>query len=213
MKRKKYLIWGGMLLLCFILFTLLVKRVDVQPIGPEGSAVGFAALNSQIRDAIGVHLWWDSLTDWMGLLLVAMGSGFAALGTVQLFKRRNLWRVDQEILWLGVLYIVMGACYILFEKFPVNYRSVILAEGLEPSYPSSHTLLAICVMVTAILQFKRLLSEKRTLRRWGVGICTVLMAITVVGRVIAGIHWTTDIVGGVLLAAALVELYRGVTAK
>lgn len=213
MERKKHLIWGSILLLCFIVFTLLVKNVDVRPIGPESSAVGFGLLNGWVHETIGVHLWWYSLTDWLGALFVAVGLGFAALGAMQLFKRRSLWKVDREILWLGVLYIVMAVCYILFETFPVNYRSVILIGGLEASYPSSHTLLAICVMVTAILQFERLLPEKRTLRRWGIGICTVLMAVTVAGRVIAGVHWATDIAGGILLAVALVELYRGVTAK
>ena len=213
MKGKRHLILGCIFLLCFIVFTLLVKNVDVRSIGPESSAVGFGLLNGWVHETIGVHLWWYSLTDWLGLLFVTVGLGFAALGAMQLFKRRNIWNVDRELLWLGVLYIVMAVCYILSEKFPVNYRPVVLGEGLEPSYPSSHTLLSVCVMGTALLQCKRLLREKRTLRRWSAGICGVLIAVTVVGRLIAGVHWATDIAGGILLAVALVELYRGVTAK
>ena len=213
MKGKRHLILGCIFLLCFIVFTLLVKNVDVRSIGPESSAVGFGLLNGWVHETIGVHLWWYSLTDWLGLLFVTVGLGFAALGAMQLFKRRNIWNVDRELLWLGVLYIVMAVCYILSEKFPVNYRPVVLGEGLEPSYPSSHTLLSVCVMGTALLQCKRLLREKRTLRRWSAGICGVLIAVTVVGRLIAGVHWATDIAGCILLAVALVELYRGVTAK
>lgn len=213
MKEKKHLMRGGILLLSFLIFTLLVKTVDVQPIGPEGSGVGFGALNGWVHETIGVHLWWYRVTEWLGLLPVAVGSGFAAMGAVQLYRRRNIRNVDRELLWLGVLYIVMAVCYILSEKFPVNYRPVVLGEGLEPSYPSSHTLLSVCVMGTALLQCKRLLREKRTLRRWSAGICGVLIAVTVVGRLIAGVHWATDIAGALLLAAALVELYRGVTGQ
>ncbi len=207
MKRKKHLIWGGILLLCFLAFTLLVKSVDVRPIGPMGSAVGFAALNGWVHETIGVHLWWYALTECLGLLNIVVGLGFAAVGAVQLFQRCSLWQVDRDILWLGVLYVGMGLCYVLFEKFPLNYRPVLLNESLESSYPSSHTLLSVCVMATAILQFKKRLQGK--LRQWAVEICWGLLALTVTARVIAGVHWATDIAGGLLLALALVELYRG----
>ena len=66
-------------------------------------------------------------------------------------------------------------------------------------------------MLTAILQFKRLLQEKKKLQRWAMSVCGILLIITVMGRMIAGVHWATDILGGMLLALALVELYRGVT--
>ena len=106
---------------------------------------------------------------------------------------------------------MMGMCYILFEKFPVNYRPVILDNSLKSSYPSSHTILSACVMLTATLQFERLLRGKKRLRRWAESACVILLIVTVMGRVIAGVHWATDILGGMLLALALVELYRSVT--
>ncbi len=199
------------MLLCFLAFTLLVRMVDVQPIGPEKTPVGFAVFNGWVHEEIGVHLWWYALTDWLGLLFVTVGVGFAGMGAIQLFKRHNIWKVDREILWLGVLYIVMGMCYILFEKFPVNYRPVILDNSLKSSHPSSHTILSVCVMLTAILQFERLLREKKKLQLWVVSVCVILLIITVMGRMIAGVHWATDILGGILLALALVELYRGIT--
>lgn len=213
MKRNRHGICGGVLLLCFIVFTILVKTIDVQPIGPEGAAVGFAVLNSWVRGAIGVHLWWYELTEYLGLLSIAAALGFAVLGLIQLFKRRDIRKVDREFLWLGAFYAATAGIYALFEKVAINCRPVILDEGLEASYPSTHTMLTIFVMSTAILQLERLLREKKTLRRWAVGICAVLMAATVVGRVIAGVHWATDIVGGILIAAGLLELYRSVTEK
>lgn len=210
-KRKKHLTLGGLLLAGFIVFTLLIKVVDVQPIGPRNTVVGFATLNGRIQKRIGIHLWWYVVTDWLGLLPVAVGLGFATLGAIQLCRRQSLWKVEREILWLGVLYLVMGLCYVLFETDPINYRPILLADSLEPSYPSSHILLSICVMSTTTLQVKRKLREKKLLRRWMTGICWGILVLMVAGRTLSGVHWITDILGGILLAAALVELYRGVT--
>ena len=39
-------------------------------------------------------------------------------------------------------------------------------------------------------------------------LCAVLMVVTVAGRVVSGIHWITDIVGGILISASLMAFYR-----
>ena len=104
------------------------------------------------------------------------------------------------------------AAYLLFEKFAVNYRLVLIDGFLEASYPSSTTMLTLCVIPTAMLQLRRRI-PRAGLRRvilWMLGIFTAFM---VVGRLLSGVHWLTDIVGGALLSAGLVALYAAVTDK
>ena len=207
-KRNLHLLTAGLLLLgAFALWTAAVCLVDVHPIGPNGSSVGFAALNGVVHRTLGVHWPLYTLTDWLGLVPMGFVFGFAILGLVQLIRRRSLGRVDRDILVLGGFYLVVLAAYLLFEKFAVNYRPVLIDGFLEASYPSSHTMLVICIMGTAIMQFRRLLPEKKGLHIFLDGAAVLLIVVTVVGRLLSGVHWFTDILAGVLLSSALVMLY------
>lgn len=212
-RRNLHLLTAGLLLLgAFALWTVAVCLVDVRPIGPNGSSVGFAALNGAVHAVLGVCWPLYTITDWLGLVPMGFVFGFALLGLVQLIRRRSLGRVDRDILVLGGFYLVVLAAYLLFEKFAVNYRPVLIDGFLEASYPSSTTMLTLCVIPTAMLQLRRRI-PRAGLRRvilWMLGIFTAFM---VVGRLLSGVHWLTDIVGGALLSAGLVALYAAVTDK
>ena len=205
MKRKQ--LWVAVALLAaFALWTVLVSVVDVRPIGPDGSSVGFATLNRFIYRLTGVNWFLYSITDWMGLVPIAMALGFAILGLVQLMTRKSLWQVDHSILALGLLYIVVMTAYVFFETVVINYRPVLINGYLEASYPSSTTLLVLCVMPTAAMQFKARI-QNTMLRRCVVITMVALIAFMVIGRLLSGVHWFTDIVGGALLSAGLVTVY------
>ena len=137
---------------------------------------------------------------------------FALLGFIQLIKRKSLLKVDKNLLILGIVYILLVLLYLLFEKVPFNYRPVILdpAEGLEPSYPSTHTLLILTVFGTAI-QLAGTYIKKAKLLLAAKILALVIMALTIVGRLVCGVHWFTDIVGGVLLSLFLISLYKELT--
>ena len=70
---------------------------------------------------------------------MATAFGYAMAGLFQLVTRRGIWKVDVPILVLGVFYGILAACYVFFEVIVINYRLVILTQGLEAFYPSSHT--------------------------------------------------------------------------
>lgn len=205
MKKKKLCI-AIILLTAFALWTILVSLVDVQAIGPEGSTVGLAGLNGFVHEFTGVNLLLYTLTDWLGLIPIAVTLAFAIFGLVQLIKRKSLWKVDCSILALGVFYIVVMAAYILFEMVVINYRPILIDRYLEVSYPSSTTMLAMCIMPTAAMQLN--VRIKNTVVRWCVIIAIVVFTtFMVLGRLVSGVHWVTDIIGGVLLSAGLVMIY------
>ena len=206
-KHRKNFTITGLLFLSFLLFTCIVKTVDVKAIGPKGSSVGLAALNQFVFQRLGVHLEWYTVTDWLGVAALLTACGFALVGLTQLLRRKSLLNVDGGILLLGAFYVAAAAVYVLFECVVVNYRPIILHTELEASYPSSHTMLVICIMGTAIMQFRRLLPEKKGLRIFLDGAAVLLIVVTVVGRLLSGVHWFTDILAGVLLSSALVMLY------
>ena len=207
MKRKLGIAFG--LLAAFILWTLAVSLVDVQTIGPRDSAVGFATINGWFHDLAGVDMTLYHITDWLGLVPVAFGFGFAILGLAQWIKRRSICKVDRSILVLGGFYIVTLAAYLFFEDFVINYRPVLIQGFLEASYPSSTTLLVMCVMPTAAMQLRQRIKNRPF--RWAVSATiTAFTVFMVVGRLVSGVHWLTDIVGGALLSAGLVKLYEAI---
>jgi undecaprenyl-diphosphatase len=211
MTRRKYAVTAS-LFLAFVLFTLLIKYVDVRPIGPEGSSVGLATLNRLVSERLGVNLFWYALTDWLGLVPIMFACGFAALGLWQLLRRGSIARVDPDILLLGLFYLAVIGCYALFERLVINYRPVLLDGSLEASYPSSHVMVALCIMATAMMQFHRRLGNKRLVKALDL-FCVQIVAFTVIGRLVSGVHWLTDILGGLILSAALIALYRSAISR
>ena len=194
------------LLAAFALWTWAVSRVDVLPIGPQGSAVGFASVNRRFHQFAGVHWGIYTLTDWLGLIPIATAALFGLLGLCQWVRSKSLRKVDPSLFLLAGFYGAVMAAYVLFEIFPVNYRPVLIEGVLEASYPSSTTLLMLTILPTAALQLRGRIRSP-LFRRCTVLLILLFAALTVMGRLISGVHWITDIIGGVLLSAGLVTLY------
>ena len=206
MKRKSFYIGSGLLVL-FIIWTVALLLVDVREIGPEGSSVGFASLNEMVLRITGVHMSLYTITDWLSLVPICFIMGFGVLGLVQWIKRKNLFKVDYSILTLGGFYIVVMALYIFFEMFIVNYRPILINGISEASYPSSTTMLVMCVMPTAIMQFNERIKNSKIKKCVNV-LITAFIAFMVICRLVSGVHWITDIIGGALLSSGLVTMYH-----
>ena len=205
--EKKRFLAGVLLLAAFAAWTFAVRTVDVRPIGPRQSDVGFAALNGRFHRLTDVHWALYTLTDWLGLVPIFVCLLFACVGLAQLVRRRSLFRVDLDIRLLGVYYVLVIFCYLLFEAVPINCRPVLIEGVLEASYPSSTTLLVLSVMPTLSFQAERRL-KSAAFRRGVKLLATLFSLFMVAGRLLSGVHWLTDIVGAVLLSGGLFSLYK-----
>ncbi len=200
------------MLLAFLLWTVAIQFVDVQAIGPQESSVGFATINQFVHNLTGVHMSLYTITDWLGLVPLMFVMGFGTLGLIQWIKRKHLLKVDHSILVLGGFYIVVMAVYVLFEMLVINYRPVLIDGILEDSYPSSTTMLVMCVMPTAIMQLNARIKND-VLKRFVASAIIAFIVFMVIGRLVSGVHWFTDIIGGALLSAGLVLMYLAVISQ
>ena len=208
MKKKEKLVLTGVSGLAFILLIILIRFVDVSQIGPEETSIGLSGINSAVFQFTGVNTLWYEITDWLGIAAILVAFAFAVMGFVQMIKRRSLLKVDGELLTLGGLYVTVIGLYVLFEKVIVNYRPILMpgCEHPEASFPSSHTMIVCVIMGSAMMHLRKYVRNQAVCRTLWV-ICTAVIGITVIGRLIAGIHWFTDIIGGILISTALLALF------
>ncbi len=213
-KSAKRFIESGVFFLIFAVFTVLVKKVGVAAIGPEGSSVGFSSINAKFHEIFGYNEFWYKFSERLGYAALAVCAIFALIGLLQFIKGKGFKAVDKKIIALGVFYVLVIAFYAAFNKIVINYRPILEADGsLEASYPSSHTVLAICVFVTMFSQ--KVFNRKGTTSEKAENVIagTILVALMVLSRLFSGVHWFTDIVGGVLLSIALVLLYKAAASR
>jgi len=211
-KSKEKFVSAAVSFALFVIYTVLAKVVDVQAIGPENTEVGFASVKGAVAKLFPYNNTWYELTEWLGYIALGVCLGFALFGLMQLVKGKSLKAVDKEIWVLAGFYAVVIFFYALFEKVELNYRPVILDEGLEASYPSSHTVLALCVFISAIYEFNKYIKNKN-LNAIFMALSIAAAVITVIGRLMAGVHWVSDIIGGLLLSVSLLILFQAVNLK
>lgn len=205
--KKRKLVTGILLIILFVFWTWLIQSVDVQAVGVNGTEIGFATFNCWFHELTGVHMTLYIITDWLGLVPIFVSFVFGTIGLIQLVNRRSLYKVDLDIIILGVYYVIVMLGYLIFEIYPVNYRPLLIQGVMEASYPSSTTLLVLSVMPTLIEQVKRRMKNAKYKRT--ISIITITFSVLMVlGRLVSGVHWFTDIVGAILLSTGLFRIYK-----
>ena len=202
---KRNLFITFILLFISVIFIILLKNVDVRCDAVNNSCIGFYTINHYFFNKIGVNMFWYTITDYLGLIPIIISFIYAFLGFKQLVRRKSLFKVDRVIIILGLFYIIVVLVYILFEKCIINYRPILIDGLLEVSFPSSHTLISICLCGSSIIInnkiFKNIFTRKLNI------ISLLVIIIIVVGRLISGVHWFTDIIGGILISSFLLMLF------
>lgn len=207
MKRRNIII-SFILIILAVLFTVLVKNVDVKPIGPNESMVGFADINKLFHNLIGSNMAIYKITEVLGYIPIVMALVYVFIGLKQLIKGKSLLKVDKEIYVLALFYILVVGVYVFFEKFIVNYRPILIDGVLEASYPSSHALMSICLCGSSIIINKKLFKNK--LGDIENILSVILILLIVAGRIISGVHWFTDILGGIIISSALLVIFYSI---
>ena len=208
MKKETIKIFAAavLFLVLFIIWTVLVSTIDVKPVGPHGSSVGFATLNGCFHEFTGLYMNLYIITDWLSLIPVCFIIGFGSLGLMQLIKRKNILKVDFDILILGAFYVIVMAIYLLFESLVINFRPVLINGIMEASYPSSTTLLVLFVMSTAMIQLNNRIKNTK-FKKCAELLIIAFIVFMVTARLLSGVHWLSDIIGGIFLSAGLVSMY------
>ena len=204
---KRTLVIGIMLIIAFAVWTILIQMVDVQQVGLNGTDIGLATFNCWFHKLTGTNMPLYIITDWLGIVPLVICMIFATIGLIQLIKRRSLLQVDYDIIILGIYYILVMLGYFVFEMIPINYRPVFINGHMEASYPSSTTLVVLSVMPTLIF-------HRRIKNAWVkivINIVSIIFsAFMVIGRLLSGVHWITDIIGSIILSAGLFLIYKAV---
>ena len=206
-RGKKWLLIGSVFIAIFLIWTVLIQKVDVQPFGAKSTDVGFATINNWFHTVTGVNMTIYVITDWLGLIPIFICMIFGGVGLSQWIKRKSIFKVDYDIIFLGIYYVVVIVGYLIFEMIPINYRPILIEGILEASYPSSTTLLVLSVMPTLTEQVGRRV-ENNMVKKLVNGFVISFSVFMVVGRLISGVHWITDIVGAVSLSAGLFSIYK-----
>ena len=205
MKNRKELIISILLSIVSIVYVVLLKTVDVAGIGPSGSEVGFSSMNLKFKELIGSNMTIYNITEILGYLVLGIVCIYGIIGLVQLVKRRGLLKVDRDIIVLGIFYLVIMILYLLFDEVAINYRPILIDGELEASFPSSHTMLALCVCISSLMISRKYIDKNYiTITNF---ITVLLMVGVLVGRIVSGVHWLSDIIGGVIISITLLSWF------
>ena len=205
MKKLKWKNISILLGIVSIIYIIMLKTIDVKPIGPYHTKVGFAAINNFVHIHLPKNMIWYNITKYLGYLTFILVIYYAIIGLKQLIKGKSLKKVDKKILLLGAFYVLVGIVYIIFEKVIINYRPVLMEGELEASFPSSHTMLALCVCASSLVMSKNYIKSEKAKQILDI-VTWIIMIVLVVGRLISGVHWLTDIIGGIIISGFLLSI-------
>ena len=207
--KKKNIIVSICLIMLSVIYTILVKYVDVAPIGPKASSVGFSTLNKFVFNFLGRSNIWYNITEVLGMISILIALFYALIGLYKLIKNKSILKIDKEIIILGIFYFVVLLVYLFFEKVIINYRPVLVKGVLEASYPSSHTMLSICICLSAMIINNKLYKNMRISKIINT-LSIIIMITTTVGRLLSGMHWISDILGGIIISICLSYIFKTV---
>lgn len=203
MKTRKHWVWfglGSLFSLLFVVWTLVVKFVDVQVGGESNVAIGLGSLNIGFFDAVGSSNFWQSVTKYLGYLTILVVVGLLVWQLVLMIRQKS-WRLARHWWVLDGVLVALVVTYLLFETLVINERPILVDGVAGASYPSSHGMLFMTILPLAILTIWREI-KCRPLNVILTVVLSILLLVGVVGRTLCGLHWLTDVFGAVWFSLA-----------
>ena len=147
---------------------------------------------------------WAKITDIILIASLAILAVFAILGLYQWISRKSLKKVDKPLLWMSLPLALMAATYFIFDKILIwNTRPN--GSG-EPSFPSTHTMVVATIFFCVAIILPQYVKSK--IARVIIDLLMLaLLALVCVGRVAANMHWTSDVIGGLVFAIIFAVIY------
>ena len=204
MKNLRNIIITITLTIISVGFTYLVKVYDLAIIGPNETSVGFSKYNNWFKGLVGTNMTLYKVAKYAGYAVLLIAGIYALIGLIQLIKRKSLFKIDREIISLGILYALVIIVYLFFEKFVINYRPVLIDGVLEASYPSSHTLIGFTICISSMVVCRKYFHKMVNVAYF---ITMLLLTLVVLGRTLSGVHWLSDIVGGTIISINLLMIF------
>jgi len=206
--KKKNICIGCIFGILFLILIVLIKTVDVTPSGAAGTDIGLSTINNWFHNLTGVSMTLYTITDILGLTAIATVGIFGVAGLVEWIRRKELLKVDREILAMGVLFLLLFLIYIFFQFVVVNYRPILLPDKPEPepSFPSSHTIMGWTVMGSIVMVIDKYVKSAKLCKVIRIA-AFIIMVLILIGRLLCGVHWLTDILGAILMSIMLLEFF------
>lgn len=214
MTRKTYYILAVISFALFLILTVLLLKVDVTSGGIYGSNIGLSVINIPFRDAVGSNKLFYNISKVAGIVGLAACVFVCLMMALRVLRKKSLKVLRRRDIALLALYFETAVFYVIFDKIVINYRPMLKWGETEPesSFPSTHALMAVVIFTSLSYVAADYIKNKLTLKIVQ-GLC-VFFALTIIfGRALSGVHWLTDIFGGIIFGVGLVCTYLGETCK
>ena len=216
LKKYGYFIASAVLLLIFIVFTILVKTVDVQYYF-NNTYVGFYSIKSKFGEFVtnfGKYESMSKMSDIILYLSFAYILGLFIFAVIELIKNKSFKKLNMNYYLVLGGYVLTAIFYFVFEIVKVNYSPISPIDNLKPSYPSSHVLLGCMFYLLNTFTAMKLLKPEKEWIKPLVFIATgVICLLLIFTRALSSKHWLTDIIASIILVSSLYTLFIGVHHK
>ncbi|MBQ3830409.1 MAG: phosphatase PAP2 family protein [Spirochaetales bacterium] len=203
-KQRTCTVLGLAFLVIFLLFTYMVMKYDTAPVGFGGSVIGFSRFNTAFHELFPGDKGCYAASETLGYICLMLAGANAIIAIADFIRHRGIMNMHRRNIITMCYYAVVVAFYVLFEFVVINQRPT----EAEASYPSSHTMLALCVLYSEFVLLGFAAERNRSWASVFRIVCIVAMLSMIAFRLLSGVHWFTDICGGILLSLSLMMFYR-----